>query len=170
MLIRKDKLGNISNKEIYMEKRQLLWLEKYNTGIEKIDENRKIIFEIIKNLYSSLSSGEASHTIVSTALLVFKEQAELCFETEEDFMARIKFPYLPFHRNAHKSIMIKLDECILNMEDADLSDLNKYRNIFDFLNKWIIEHLLEEDNFIRIYVEFVKHCKKNNINVLEIKI
>lgn len=130
------------------------WMTKYETGIDFIDEQHKILIKIINDLYSglqncSLDKSEVFRKAASQAVDYVKKH----FSQEEEWMLANDYPKYKYQKSEHDRFIKKL------LEDSEnFRDYNP-RSAFDFvtfLRDWLISHIAIADNDFRFHNERIK--------------
>lgn len=126
----------------------LRWNEKYNLGIEMIDEQHKKLFEIAERAYDLLVNDFRTdkYDEIVNILGELKDYTVFHFNSEEEYMKSIGYKKFLSHKVYH-------EDFINNINNTDLSkiDVNQDEYIMEILNfiaKWIDEHILEQDKQI----------------------
>jgi hemerythrin len=112
-----------------------LWDPKLKVGSDTVDNQHKVLFDLIKDLNNAIRAG-ASIRIVDVLLGVLFDYAFQHFQTEEEFFAR----HAEYRRHCleHYSLIKKLNAFIV--------DFRNNRNTGDrapsaFLENWLLEHI-----------------------------
>jgi hemerythrin len=128
------------------------WTSKLETGIEKIDEQHKELFNRIDRLELAIYKGQAAAEL--SALLEYLESYIIeHFETEEQLMLDHVYPNFAPHSREHtefRNIFTEiLDSCKNKGADSYLAiDVSKK------MRKWWENHILKTD---MAYKPFVKN-------------
>ena len=111
--------------------------DKYSTGIQSVDNDHRRLVEMIDQLYSAMSKGEAKETIQEiVAGLV--EYSNVHFKREEDLMLKFGYPELEQHKILHKSFTERVKGY---QEKIDSGVLNISIDVIVFLRDWLISHI-----------------------------
>ena len=130
-------------------KAPLAWSEKYRVGHQRIDDNRKLIFEI-RGLANKATSDGRSSEMVQQILSNLMDFSPRHFPDEEEFMQSIGFPDLKNHRESHLLLLQKTEDFI---EQLRLGYSVTIHDVLGFLEEWIYSHLLDEDMKIMEFSE-----------------
>ena len=120
------------------------WEQTYETGIKQIDNEHKIIVQLINNLELSLQKGNEE----KTAVLVLKNLADyvkIHFKNEERVMKKIGFLELSRHKRLHKDLVKQVANII---KDFKMGKPWTARELLGFLQHWLVYHIVEEDKKI----------------------
>ena len=126
--------------------------EEYFTGIDKIDEEHKRLFELAEETYQ-ISKQEFvpdKYDQIQTLLQELKDYTIMHFEHEEEHMEEIGHKKLYTQKIQHEGFRRKLEE-LTNLDDlnGDLEDKDKVvEDILKFLTDWLVNHILNNDKLI----------------------
>ena len=138
-----------------MEKKLIIWDDYYSVGYDLIDEQHKKLVEMINELYSAFISGTAQKKAADIVNEMIK-YTDYHFKTEEKFFEEFNYPEIDEHKIIHKSFVDKVIEV---KEGLDSKKVTVSYDIMNFLRKWLLEHILQEDK------KFAKFFKDNNIEL-----
>lgn len=127
-----------------------VWKAEYELGIEKIDNEHRMIFDIANKGYELLKNEMYVDKFdrIMDIIIELKEYAQFHFSAEEEYMASVGYKKLFTHKLQHDSFIEKVSN--VNLKEID-HDQEKYmRDILDYIVTWIKEHILEKD---REYIE-----------------
>jgi hemerythrin-like metal-binding protein len=116
------------------------WQEHSETGIALIDEQHKGIVSIINTFYYLMSQGTGNHMLYSCISDTMKNYSRIHFITEELLLEESEYKDI----EAHKALHRKLTQEIERIEYNALK-INEAKPLLEFLKKWWLEHINEED-------------------------
>jgi len=122
------------------------WLDEYNIGVQKIDEQHRELLSIAHKLQQDIISNRSKKILFDT-LLFLKDYTNKHFIDEEDYMTEINFDELKKHKRLHKQLSADFD---LIYSEFKKNDDIPGEVIIDFLKKILVEHIITEDR---------KYCK-----------
>ncbi|XPV76060.1 MAG: bacteriohemerythrin [Desulfovibrio sp.] len=122
------------------------WSDKYSIHVEQIDEEHKIIFELLNSAIEQANEGSCSFADPMQAL---KSHAFQHFESEETFMEIMQYPGIESQKKEHKELLSKLDTLLAEINAKTCTP----ENALIFFKDWIVHHILQHDMNIR------KHLK-----------
>lgn len=130
-----------------MENR-LVWLNRYNLGVDIIDNEHKKLFRILNKLFAYGEDEEKSQWVCQEGIKYFKDHAIKHFADEEAYMESINYAGLPTHQRIHDDFRDKT----LPLLQKELED-TKYSEaaVSHFLGVcigWLLGHTLTEDQAI----------------------
>lgn len=132
------------------------WDEKYSIGIEDIDEQHKGLFEI-GNWLNELNLSELKNDhyievmIIINELLVYSNDH---FKDEEAYMKQVKYPKLEDHIKIHQRFI----DYVASFDFEVLYEQGEVmiESLFTFINRWIVQHIMNEDQKIQKYVNDIE--------------
>ncbi|MDW8801355.1 hemerythrin family protein [Clostridium sp. A1-XYC3] len=121
------------------------WKNEYETGVEKIDEQHRKLFEIANNAYELLNNDLYidKYDRIIQIIEELKEYTVFHFTTEEEYMVSIGYKKILSHKVEHDDFIKKFDDIDFNRIDYGQ---NEYiMEMLEFIYKWIDEHILIKD-------------------------
>lgn len=125
------------------------WNERYKTGLVIIDERHKKLFELINDLYE-YNIVNSRKEIIDKQLKELLEYIFQQFKTEEELLAKHKYPDFRLHRTEHDSLTKNLMELRGRYHTGNTFVITE---IITFLNNWLIIHILQSDMKFAKYLE-----------------
>jgi hemerythrin len=122
--------------------------EEFRTGIESIDLEHKKLFEIANRAYETLMDEfiPDKYDYILDILNELKDYAATHFKHEEEYMMSINYRKMFSQKAMHSDFIQKLSEYDLNELDENQKDT--IIDILNFLNDWLIEHIMKSDKLI----------------------
>jgi len=128
---------------------QLDWKDVLNIGLPRIDEQHKELIALSNGLLQAMVNGMGADVLED----VFNELRDYTcthFADEERYMEELGYPQLVEHQAAHRQLTRDVDQFRIRLlSGKDLSPTEA----LDFLNNWIIKHIMEMDSQIGIYAK-----------------
>jgi len=128
------------------------WHSDYRLFEDSIDKEHKVLFDI------ALKALDYNNTDINTHIkITIKELYEYMkthFEHEEQFMEKIGYPELNEHKKIHQEIIKGLHLFLKELPKLDIVDFE--RKLIEYIDIWLIGHILYEDRKI---VNFKKSTK-----------
>ena len=121
---------------------------EYLTGIEMIDEEHAKLFEIADKLYNLLNDQfiPDKYDYILEVVGELKEYAKKHFADEEAYMEKINYRRMFTQKIQHAEFVEKMSS--YNPEKIDADQKEACMDILEFINKWLVEHILENDLMI----------------------
>ncbi|MBU1566838.1 MAG: bacteriohemerythrin [Proteobacteria bacterium] len=111
------------------------WDSRLKVGSEIIDNQHKVLFDLIKDLNNAIQVG-ASVRVVNILLGVLRDYALQHFQTEEDFFE--KHAEYKDHCLEHYTLIKRLNEFILDFRNNRMLD---DKTPASFLEDWLYDHI-----------------------------
>lgn len=122
--------------------------DEFKTGIEIIDNEHKMLFEIADKIYN-LSKNEFiidKYDRIVNLIEELKGYAALHFRDEEAYMESINYKKMFTQKVDHDNFIKKLNQIDLN--DLDANQEEYILDLLEFINDWLVSHILEKDKLI----------------------
>ncbi|OEU66219.1 MAG: hemerythrin [Desulfovibrio sp. S3730MH75] len=120
----------------------LTWKDDYSVGVKKIDEEHKMLIEMINKAYDSVETMREEKILVEL-IEEMRSYAMTHFATEEMYMKHYNYPLSDTHRMQHNEFLIKVASTD-NLLFSDNSKVDPLK-IFRFLADWLRNHILKTD-------------------------
>ena len=125
-----------------------VFTNKFKTGIPMIDEEHKMLFEIIGKIHKGIQT-ELVHDkfdIILDILDELKNYTRVHFADEENYMKEIGYEGLAQQQILHEKFIVTLEE--LDLDDVDDNQEAYLYEFLNFLQNWLINHILKVDKLI----------------------
>jgi hemerythrin len=122
--------------------------DEFRTGIESIDKEHEKLFEIANKIYETLMDEfiPDKYDYIVEILNELAEYAATHFEHEEEYMMSIRYKKLISQKAEHGEFIEKISE--YNLDEVDENQKDVILELLEFLNDWLIHHILESDKLI----------------------
>lgn len=122
--------------------------DEYKIGIETIDKQHEKLFELAEKTYQLLKNDFTLDKYDKIIHLVeeLKDYTEFHFKTEEEYMESIGYKRMFTQKVEHEGFVNKLKDVDLKKIDHDQDEY--IMKLLQFLNEWLVEHILEKDMLI----------------------
>jgi hemerythrin len=130
------------------------WDERLNVGSEVINNQHKVLFDLIKDLKYAIHTKVAKN-LVDTIFSVLRDYTVAHFQREEEYLAR--HPHFSDHCLEHYRLLKILNSVIHDYRNNHTRDVE---NISDFLENWLREHIVDFDK---------QHLSKKNIEFVKLE-
>ncbi|MDV7341106.1 bacteriohemerythrin [Terasakiella sp. A23] len=127
------------------------WNDNFNTGHKEIDEQHRKLVSLLNELATTLINNQTMD--VSKAFDDLAKYADFHFAAEEEIWRKFfdDDSWLHSHQLTHSSFLPKVLEIQKNGKDKPLHDL--IEEIIQFLIRWLIFHIIDDDKRLAIVVE-----------------
>ncbi len=127
---------------------QLIWQDRFNIGVEIIDNEHKKLFGILNRMFMNKTEEAKSQWVCQEGIKYFKDHAMKHFIEEEQYMASIDYAGFETHRRVHDNFRQKT----LPALEKELAQSSFSPEAIDhFLGVcagWLLGHTLTEDHAI----------------------
>lgn len=122
--------------------------DTFRTGIELIDEEHKTLFDIIGKVHKTIQTElvHDKYDAIMDILDELKEYTRVHFADEENYMREIGYEGLAKQEILHQNFIDKLME--LDLDDVDDNQEAYLYDFLEFLQNWLINHILKVDKLI----------------------
>jgi len=128
-----------------------LWDASLATGIERIDRQHQLLLVAIQRFEEAIQDGSALGIVNGTVKQLVK-YAEEHFTLEETYLAHIKYPRLPAHREEHARLRTRIQYL---QQRAGGADTAKTLELSRQLCQYLRDHIGKED---AAYAEFARNA------------
>ena len=122
--------------------------DEYLTGIEQIDNEHRVLFEIAEEIYqlcvNEFVPDKYDH--ITNLIQRLKDYSAMHFKNEEDYMESIQYKRMFTQKIQHDNFIRKLDNMDLEIVDQNQEQIIK--DLLKFVTDWLIAHILETDKRI----------------------
>lgn len=126
----------------------LKWKNDYSIGIEEIDEQHKILFEISERAYSLLTNDfyTDKYDKILEIIEELKNYTIFHFKYEEEYMMSIRYKRFLSHKVEHDDFIEKFNS--IDFISIDQEQDKYIMSILEYLVDWVSSHILENDKLI----------------------
>lgn len=126
------------------------WDSSLATGIERIDEQHRELMVAIQHFEKAVKDGSGLRTVDATVEALVR-YAEDHFTLEESYMAHIRYPRLPAHREDHARLRARIRYLQQRFGEGDSA---KTLELSSQLCQYLRSHFVRED---AAYAEFARN-------------
>jgi hemerythrin len=119
----------------------MTWNKSYSVGVQKIDSQHTVLFDIINELHAAMMNGKAQ-SLTGPLLCKLADYTKNHFAAEEAMMAAAKYPGLADHKLKHCELVKQVDDYVLRYDKGEIT-LNLH--LLDFLRDWLTTHIQKVD-------------------------
>jgi hemerythrin len=143
----------------------VVWEEKYNIGIELIDNQHKQLFKLTNQLYvACFAEDDVLQTAFKEAMSCMVEYVRFHFDAELKLLAAIHYPDYKNHQKKHEDLIKKILEYAKDYREGKKFVPN---NFVRTLKDWILSHIAIEDKLYSTYVH--EQIKKGALSLTSLK-
>ena len=124
------------------------WQEAYSTGIAKLDNQHKNLFQYSNDLEDGINNGQISRNVVDLALKFLERYIKGHFSSEESCMYQYACPMADTNKLAHQEFINtykKFQKKVLNNDDHE----SALRELHQFLQSWLTRHICNIDTKLK---------------------
>jgi len=132
------------------------WSEQFSIGIEKIDQDHKVLVSLVNRSIVILNSGGQDNKEIQNILDELLDYTQYHFKREELLMKVCEYPGLIKHQQVHQLLIKEVRRRIKEHEIGVLTA----KELQHFLADWLKNHILGMDKVIEPYCD----GKENRIN------
>jgi hemerythrin len=131
------------------------WNDDLSVGIQEIDEQHKILVNLLNRLYHAVVTRNDSKEVIESILNELAQYTYVHFAVEESLMRIFNFTEYDTHKQHHAELAaqvfdlnrkVRSGEAVVSME------------LLNFLRSWLMNHIIKEDK--RYTPHFLKHGLK----------
>jgi hemerythrin-like metal-binding protein len=132
------------------------WREDYSVGHELLDDDHKKLFALIDRMRRIVQSY-GTRGEVERVLNELYEYTDYHFQHEEEFLKQVDFPAFEAHKKRHAHLKREVETLLHTYntmaERTDPDDYEFEKELYRFLNDWLVNHILGEDKLYARHVE-----------------
>jgi hemerythrin len=126
-----------------MSKLFVEWSDELSVGIEEIDEQHKILVDLINRLFEETVVHEAANTaVIEDVLHELIEYTVIHFAVEESLFRIFHYPATESHTRHHDELKAQVLDI---QKKVKLGEMQVNVELLIFLKKWLEQHILYED-------------------------
>ncbi|WP_186429099.1 bacteriohemerythrin [Clostridium sp. BSD9I1] len=122
--------------------------EEYKTGIDFIDEQHKVLFEIAEKTYNLLKNEFAIDKYDKIVALIkeLQDYTIFHFTAEEEYMKSINYKRMFTQKVEHDAFIKRINDVNFSKIDEDQDEY--IISILQLLNDWLTGHIFSNDKLI----------------------
>ena len=117
------------------------WKSSYSVGIQKLDDQHKVLIRIINDLDDAQRSGGEIVKIFDELHHYVKEH----FSYEEQLMEQAGYQDIEEHKKGHRGFEQWLASVELTFNSGGGSAFYVAETVSEFLRNWLVQHILVDD-------------------------
>jgi len=117
------------------------WDDTYSIDIKLIDDQHKILIDLINQLHTAFKQGRAKKQF-KTIIKGLVDYADYHFGVEEKYFEEFGYEHIDSHKEFHKEFVDKLNTF---QQDFNSNKTEVTYELMQYLKDWLIEHIVVED-------------------------
>lgn len=117
------------------------WSDDLSVGLQEIDEQHKILINLINALYSESILKKADQSAVDAVLNELRQYTVIHFSVEESLFRLFDYPYIEAHQKQHDNLKEEVAKVHQRFRAGEPVSIE----LMSFLRRWIKNHILVED-------------------------
>jgi hemerythrin len=117
------------------------WTEELSVGIQEIDEQHKILVDLINRLYESIVK-QTDTQVVNDILTELVQYTVVHFAVEESLMRIFDYPDYEDHKKIHQELQQQVIDLHKKVKENNASIS---MDLLKFLKNWLTRHIFVED-------------------------
>jgi hemerythrin len=117
------------------------WSDEFNVGIEEIDEQHKVLVNLLNQLHEAIREhrGKATSREILNRLA---EYTRTHFLLEESLMRLTHYPGFEIHKGQHEEL---IQQVVALQEKLDKENATITFELLHFLKTWLTQHINDSD-------------------------
>jgi methyl-accepting chemotaxis protein/hemerythrin len=125
------------------------WSSDYENGIKKFDDQHKVLFDLINQLYVAMKNKQGKSAMAGI-LNELANYTDFHFKSEEEAFDKFGYPHTAEHKAIHEKLVAQVIDFIDKFQSGTaMVDFN----LLNFLQDWLNNHIKVED---KKYSSFLK--------------
>lgn len=121
----------------------MMWKESYRLGIDKIDQQHKMLFDKTGELIQEIE-GQQRVEIYRQMIGFLREYVVIHFRDEESYFESIGFEHQDDHKRQHRELTEFVAEYAAKLEQTQYA-LPQVKELAGMLSAWLVYHVVKED-------------------------
>lgn len=134
--------------------RLVAWQDKYALDMDEIDEQHKMLFDIMNRLWAAIVKHVESEEI-GRVIADLERYTVLHFTEEETFMRSIGYVHFDAHAGHHRKFIEQLGK----EKQRAYAGQEISLELLHFLRDWLVNHILVEDRRYALWFQAEKRNK-----------
>lgn len=118
------------------------WTDELSVGIEEIDEQHKVLVNLINRLFDETIVHQANATVMDEILHELIEYTVIHFAVEESLFRIFHYPGTESHTHHHDELKAQVLDIQKKIKQGEATVNTE---LLLFLKKWLEHHILYED-------------------------
>lgn len=128
------------------------WKDQYKINHDKIDKEHQVLFQLALKVLDIPQENKKEY--IKKILVELTEYMQEHFSNEEQYMSYIGFPDFTRHQELHENIIKQMNDFIKSLPKLTIDQFE--RKLIEYMDVWIINHIITEDHNIVCYQNSTK--------------
>lgn len=137
--------------------KKVTWDEKYNIGIDVIDQQHKMWIDKLNEMASAVEKNLGTQKVAQTLQFLI-EYTQFHFDAEEKYMKETNFPGLQEQLEEHEKFKKTLADLELEFKEDGASYVLS-DSIENLLAGWLVNHITSKD------IKFAEYLQEKNLEI-----
>ena len=117
------------------------WSDELSVGLQEIDEQHKILINLINRLFNEAILHKADKTVISAILEELVQYTIVHFAVEESLFRIFDYPDAETHQVHHEKLKQEVSSFQKKFAGGAVIDIE----LMNFLRKWLTHHIMMDD-------------------------
>ena len=117
------------------------WSDELSVGLQEIDEQHKILINLINRLFNEAILHKADKTVISAILEELVQYTIVHFAVEESLFRIFDYPDAETHQAHHDKLKQEVSSFQKKFAGGAVIDIE----LMNFLRKWLTHHIMMDD-------------------------
>jgi len=117
------------------------WSDELSVGLQEIDEQHKILINLINRLFNEAILHKADKTVISAILEELVQYTIVHFAVEESLFRIFDYPDTEMHQAHHDKLKQEVSSFQKKFAGGAVIDIE----LMNFLRKWLTHHIMMDD-------------------------
>lgn len=131
----------------------LEWHERYEVGVESIDNTHREIFRVLNRLHKMLRMGGNTQWAAAEAIKYLRTYVIKHFEDEEAYMRSIDFRDYEMHKAIHDGMRDRIVPRLYSRMESGSYSADTIDQFLTVCEKWLSKHILGHDRELLKYLQ-----------------
>lgn len=122
-------------------KKLVEWTEELSVGIQEIDEQHKVLVDLLNRLYEAIIR-QNDNVVIGEILLELYQYTVVHFSVEESLMRIFDYDSYDEHKKHHADLTRQVVELESKFKSGEITISME---VLSFLRSWLTNHILTED-------------------------
>lgn len=117
------------------------WSPELSVGLQEIDEQHKILINLINQLFNEAILKKSDRAIIDDILNGLVQYTIIHFSVEESLFRIFDYPDSESHQNQHEKLKNEVLKIQEKFKEGTVVDVE----LMSFIKKWLKQHIMIED-------------------------